>query len=83
MKVGDYIKHIDDTTGTGPDGSWTIVEIDTDGLIYFDDGCHSPYDWIMGEIRYGRAHVIYGGLVKIERGYYRHYFGNVPSWLPF
>ena len=76
MKVGDYIKYIDDNTGTGPYGSWTIEEIDREGLIYFDDGCHCPYDWILEQIEIGDAYVIVNGLV--EKKNFKHYFTPLP-----
>lgn len=60
MKVGDHIKHIDDNTGQGPNGAWTIEEIGIHTIL-FSDGCYAEQEWILEELENGNARLISNG----------------------
>lgn len=59
MKVGDHIKHVDDNTGQGPDGSWIIDRYEEDTsfgtVIYFSDESWCELGWIQRELEIGNA----------------------------
>jgi len=64
MRVGNHIKHKYDNTGEGPNGAWTIEDINVTGLIWFKSGTYAPYGWIMDEIENGNAIVIKRDLIE-------------------
>lgn len=54
MKVGDYIKHVNDNTGEGPEGSW-IIDAIGESVVYFSDDTWVNKESLEGWFDEGRA----------------------------
>ncbi len=84
MKIGDSIKHKDDNTGQGPEGSWIIKSFDFDSrfndIVYFSDDTWCEIGWIKSEIENGNAFLINQ---MCQHRIPKHDFIQTPEYLPF
>ena len=59
MNIGDCIKHKDDNTGQGPNGSWVIEGFEEDStfgtLVNFRNDTYCELEWVQYEIEIGNA----------------------------
>jgi hypothetical protein len=58
INIGDYIRHIECTTGTGPEGSWVVSAFDDEYILFDGDSSWCKIDWLWNEIDKGQAKLI-------------------------
>jgi hypothetical protein len=58
MNIGDYIKHKDSNTGTGPEGSWEVSNFDDEYVLFDRDSSWCKIKWVVDEMINGNAILI-------------------------